>query len=339
MDIGAREEVAELVYDVHAKLQGPVLEVQHLGVHAPAGAHLAAPVRTCVTKFGVRRERSQDVSRHVDLGDDRHMTGCSERDQLAKILLRVKAAVRNAVEAPLTRVPGGRLPPPRAHLDQEGVTIDRQAPALVVGEVQMEDVALVEREELDELQQEGLRHEVPAHVQVRPAPDEAWAVFDDERIEHDGCGNRCATQPGGRRRASEHRVGKELAKRLEAIEDSCRSVPGDSHPSVADLEPVATGHARAGPPTEVGAHLQEHDCAPPHPIAALLGIDDVDVPAASLFERPTEPASLGAKRPRRHDLHPVGEAHCSPCSTPHRHRRRNDLRQRCAHSTGSEGLT
>jgi hypothetical protein len=57
-----------------------------------------------------------------------------------------------------------------------GVALDRQPPDLVVGEVEVQDVALVEGDKIDQLEDKCSGHEVPAHVQVHTAPCEPRGV-------------------------------------------------------------------------------------------------------------------------------------------------------------------
>ena len=73
-----------------------------------------------------------------------------------------------------------RLLAPRADLGEPRILLDLDAPALVIGEMPVEAVHLMEREEVDVLLHELLRHEVPGDIEVRAAPREARAIRDPD---------------------------------------------------------------------------------------------------------------------------------------------------------------
>jgi hypothetical protein len=126
------------------------------------------------------------------------------------------------VPLPVVRVLGGVairpadecLLPPRADLGEARVLLDLDPPPLVLGEVPVERVHFVEREEVDVLLHELLRHEVTRDVEVPPAPAEAWDVLDRDR------GHR----PGNARdpRAAKDLRREELPYRLDGVEQACR---------------------------------------------------------------------------------------------------------------------
>ena len=78
----------------------------------------------------------------------------------------------------------------------------------------MEDVELVQGEEIEVLEDELLRHEVPADVEMAPAPAETRPVLDLD----------CRDLPRftGDRRAAEDRRREQLPQRLRAVEDAGR---------------------------------------------------------------------------------------------------------------------
>src|SRR5260370_16904476 len=122
------------------------------------------------------------MARQHDLRDQRDEARLRVRHELGDILLRVEAAVRLAIEAPLGRGAVGRsderLAAPGAPFREAWVLPDGDPPALVVGQVPLQPVELMEREEVDELLHELLRHEVTRDVQVHAAPAEARVVLD-----------------------------------------------------------------------------------------------------------------------------------------------------------------
>ena len=97
------------------------------------------------------------------------------------MVLAVEAAVRGTVAVLLGRTAG--LAAPAGDLLQPRIALRLEPPALVLGEMQMEDVELVQRQQVDESVQVAQRNEVPAGVQVQPAPARSEA---DPRSETTG---------------------------------------------------------------------------------------------------------------------------------------------------------
>src|SRR5256885_13529715 len=93
------------------------------------------------------------MARHLDRRHDGDEPRLRVRHQLCDVVLRIEAAVRLAVEAPLggvtVRVPDDRLAPPRAYLGEPWILADLDTPPLVVGQVQVQPVELMERGEID----------------------------------------------------------------------------------------------------------------------------------------------------------------------------------------------
>src|SRR5207249_5362524 len=89
-----------------------------------------------VAQLGVRRDRGLGMARHLDLRHDGDEPRLRVRHQLCDVVLRIEAAVRLAVEAPLggvtVRVPDDRLAPPRAYLGEPWILADLDTPPLVV---------------------------------------------------------------------------------------------------------------------------------------------------------------------------------------------------------------
>src|SRR5439155_15190820 len=130
----------------------------------------------------IRGDGCHGVTRHLDLGNDRDEARLRVRDRLAYIVLRVVAAMPLAVERPLRAIARGtaddRLLAPRADGGQLRVLLDLDAPALVLGEVPVEGVHLVEREQIDVLLDEAERHEVASGVEVSAPPGKTRRVLD-----------------------------------------------------------------------------------------------------------------------------------------------------------------
>src|SRR5439155_13798283 len=94
------------------------------------------------------------------------------------------------------------------------VLLDLDAPALVLGEMPVEDVELVEREEIEVFENELLRHEVAADIEMAPAPTEARTVFDLD--------GRDSPRRSSDRRAAEDLGCQQLPQRLRAVADAGR---------------------------------------------------------------------------------------------------------------------
>ena len=128
---------------------------------------------------------------HFDLGHDDDVPVCGVSNDFAD-------------------VGGGEILPlagrgvERADFGELGVAGDFDAPAGIVGEVQLEHVHFVARHLVDELQHHGFSEEVAADVDQQAAPGEARRVGD----------------VGGGDRAPAVVVGDELAKRLRAVEQA-----------------------------------------------------------------------------------------------------------------------
>ena len=108
----------------------------------------------------------------------------------------------------------------------------------------MEDVELVEREKIEVLEDELLRHEVPADVEMAPAPAETRPVLDLEGRDLPRC--------TGDRRAAEDRRRQQLPQRLRAVKDAGRLERADRGFIGADGEAIALV-------TEVGERRVERE--------------------------------------------------------------------------------
>ena len=117
----------------------------------------------------VRRQRGVRVPGQVDLGHDGDVAGGRVRDELRVLALRVGAS-RAAPHL-------GAPPVPR----QLRPGANREPPALIVREVQVQPVQLVESHQVDEPLDVGDPEEVPRDVEHRAAPDEARPVLDRPR--------------------------------------------------------------------------------------------------------------------------------------------------------------
>ena len=182
----------------------------------------------------VRGERGVDVPRHVDLGHDRHVPLGGVADDVGVLRLGVVPAL---VAAHRRLAAVRREPRPLR---------DRDPPALVVGQVQVQAVELVERDQVDEPLDVAYRPEVPGDVEHRAAPGEARSVADPSRRD---------TRP-------------ELAQRLHAVEEAGRRVRVQPdgrarHRQLVPLRPETGRAVQRERNRPVSERLAEHPGDPP----------------------------------------------------------------------------
>src|SRR5262245_29155645 len=109
-------------------------------------------------------------------------------------------------------MPDDGLRPPRADLREPRILLDLAAPSLVLGEVPVERVDLLQRNEIDVLLHELLRHEVTTDIQVGATPCEPRMIDNA----HGRNRPRHAVDP----RRAENVGRQKLADGLEAIENA-----------------------------------------------------------------------------------------------------------------------
>ncbi len=209
-----RRDLAEDVVDEGVGLLPPDAE--------RAEAHLDARVRRggppVARELAVRRECGVHVSRHVDLGHDIDVALRRVGDETTVVALGVVAAVP-AADGGSPADPGQ----PRSRCDGE-------APTLVVGQVEMQAVELVEREEVDQALELADAEEVARDVEHHPSPGEPRPVVDGD----DGDLPRARSSP---RRLD--RIGQELPQRLDAADEPGRRARGERHECRRDRQPVS----------------------------------------------------------------------------------------------------
>ena len=114
---------------------------------------------------------------------------------------------------------------------QGRVTPAFDAPALVVGEVQVKPVQLVGGQHVDEAQQHGLGEEMPGHVKMRAAPGQGGRIVDLRA--------RQLPRRTRHRRGPVGLVGEKLPDGLRRVERAGLSPGGDPHVARADAKLVA----------------------------------------------------------------------------------------------------
>jgi hypothetical protein len=166
------------------------------------------------------------VPRHVDLGNDRDEALRRVGDEILVLLLRVETAWR-AADFGLPALPG-----------EVGPLLDLDPPALIVGEMQVQPVHLVQRDQIDVPLDVVRREEVARDVEHGAAPREARRVGDPQRGQlHLG---RCGKQ----QRLVLRRWRQQLSDGLGAVENADRRRGGQRDPLRVDGQIVAFGPER-----------------------------------------------------------------------------------------------
>mmetsp|Transcript_60632 Transcript_60632/g.179779 ORF Transcript_60632/g.179779 Transcript_60632/m.179779 type:complete len:341 (-) Transcript_60632:395-1417(-) len=181
VNIFAWEQAHDLRQNVPEEIKGPFVPgAERLLRDAPLLLRGVRSTPRTASQVRVRGQRRLGVPGHVDLGDDVNVPPRGVRHDFPHVVLRVVSAVTPpVVSARIVMVVAlHRLVPPGAHFGQSGVLFYFDPPPLILGEVPMERVHLVHRDQVDEIFHEFLRHEMPAAVQVHTAPPEAGTVLD-----------------------------------------------------------------------------------------------------------------------------------------------------------------
>ena len=230
MEVGTRRERADFAHHVVHECEGLLL----VGTErAEADLRPAVLCRRShpATQLRIRLERGVDVGRHVDLRHDHDVPVLRIAHEVRELVLRVVAAGTAAHLAEAT------------DLRQLGPRLDLDAPALVVGEVQVQHVDLVEREHVDVLLHFARGEKVARHVEHRAAPREA-------RMIRDGDGGNLP-RPGIYDLRFDLRR-QELAQRLDAVKHARGCGADDAHRVTRHRQVVTLGAERAA----VGRHAQ-----------------------------------------------------------------------------------
>ncbi len=165
VDVRARRQLDDLAHDVVEEFVGAV--VRDAERAEPDLDSLVGCRRDAIAvELWVGRERSVGVAGHIDLRNDRDVLRCGVLDDLAVVGLRVEAA------APAVHLGA------RPDLGERRPGVDLQAPALVVGEVQVQVVELQKGDVVDVALDRCDAEEVAGDVQHRSAVLEPWVVGD-----------------------------------------------------------------------------------------------------------------------------------------------------------------
>ncbi|CAM3661088.1 hypothetical protein STAL104432_27240 [Streptomyces albus] len=180
VDVGGGEDVEDFFEDVFVEAQDVVGGGQQVRADSPVGPHAERGGVDGVggAEFGVGGDGGLGVAGQLDLGDDGDVPFGGVGDDLAQVVLGVVAAVRAFVPQRRGTVPDAGAGPPGAGPGEARIAVDLDAPALVVGQVEVEDVELVGGEQVEDAQDTVLGQEVPGDVQHQAAPGVAGRVLD-----------------------------------------------------------------------------------------------------------------------------------------------------------------
>ena len=190
-------------------------------------------------------QQGAHVAGHVNLGDDGDVAAGGIGDEFADLLLRVKIrAVRRAVRIAAVAAAGGTRPD-AALLGNLGILLNLDAPALIVGDVPVQDIHLVGRHGVD-LRAEGLRtHKMAGVVEVGAAPGQAGSVADDDAgglpldVAHRAVGVNLRREELAQRLIAVERAGPVGRGDADIVLGDGEAVPLLGLPGVADKDDVA----------------------------------------------------------------------------------------------------
>ena len=235
VDVRAGEEVADLVEHILEELDRGVPGAEDVLVHPPRFSHLERPAGA--GQLRVRGERGQRMAGELDLRNDHHVPQRGVVDHLPDLRLRVEPAVPGRIELHVAVRPDHRAVSPRADLRQLRIFPDFDAPALVVGQVPVEDVHLVERQEIDVFLDELHGEEMPRDVEVHSPPGEPRGVH------HRNAGDDPVDLLFVLRGAAgaEHLGREQLEERQRAVRQPGGRIGADQDVVLVDHEPVSLG--------------------------------------------------------------------------------------------------
>ena len=214
--------MVEHILDEGVHLLVPCTE--NVGIDTPILARL---VRTaCAAQLGIRSQGCHHVAGHVDLGHNRDVSLGGIFHDVANLIVGVVAAVGRAV-LNLRVMSEHGLRALRAHLRQLRIAGHAEAPALIVGDVPVETVHVVKRDEVDIFFDKLHGEEVTGTVEHHATVAEA----------------RGSLHAGGRQL---HGLGalknrQRLAQGLDAIEDTGCGLACDGHAFLVNADLVGLG--------------------------------------------------------------------------------------------------
>ena len=231
--IVAGKQVHHFCQYIFQKAESMLFGAIDLVEHVEVVAHHIRLAQTA-GQFRIGCQCRRGMSGHFYFGDDGDEAVGSILHDFPDLVLRVVAACGFPVEAAgiiIVRMAYLCLRTVRADFRQAGIFLDLDAPALVVREVEVEDIHLVGSHQVDELQHFLLGQEVAPDVHHGPSVGEAGRVFDADSRDFQRFPERLPGIINLRR--------KQLQQRLHAIEPSgSRSVGRDVDALSVHYKPV-----------------------------------------------------------------------------------------------------
>mmetsp|Transcript_22314 Transcript_22314/g.47523 ORF Transcript_22314/g.47523 Transcript_22314/m.47523 type:complete len:229 (+) Transcript_22314:741-1427(+) len=173
------------------------------------GLKRGIPIRdVCVPKLRVGSNGCCGMARDVNLRQDLDVQRCSIGDNVLDLLGCVSL-----------RDTGGVL---GSHFHKEWILLDREPPALVIGEMPVEAVQLEGRHGVEKLLHLPSREEVTTHVEMDATPTEARLILDEK---------------GGQ--LGVRTLRGELHESLHTVKEAHRCLCDDLHHVFRHREPVA----------------------------------------------------------------------------------------------------
>lgn len=210
-------------------------------VDVPRLAHLVLLPGAAQPRVG--GQRGHGVSRKLDLGNDRDEAAGGVFDHIADLVLRVEPSVRRLVIAAGLVVLAARvLADQRAGAHRTdarkfGIFHDLDPPALVIGQMPVENIHLVQGEQVQHTLHLLHRKEMPRDIEHHPAVAHPRTVLDDHGRQFD------SLHPF----RPECRRGQQLAQGLHGIESPLGTSGKHLDPVGRDRQGVAVRGDRIGP--------------------------------------------------------------------------------------------
>ena len=228
VDVAAREHVHHLAQHVLEEAEGLVIDAVDVVVDPPVRGHGLRRIGAR-GEFRIGRERGRRMSRQLDLRHDGDAALRGVGHELARLDLRVVAAVaarRAGAGIDVGRGGGAGRHAPRADLGQARIFRDLEAPALVVRQVPVQHVELVQRHPVQVAPDELRRLQVARAVEHESAPWEARGVLD--------------VDGGQRERALPHRR-RQLPERDGAVQQAGCVARGDRGVAGVGVDAIRLG--------------------------------------------------------------------------------------------------
>ncbi len=217
-----REDGDDLFQDFLQRSDGVRQWIDQVATDAKVGRHFHR--RLQATKLRVGSDQGAGMAGQLDLRHDGDAAHGGVGDDLAQVVLGVVAAVGCAV----VRVcgAGGKaetgIGAVCTDFGQLGECFDLDAPALIVGQVQVQPIEVMHCQQVNEAQDRLLGSKVAHDIEHTAAPAKARGVFDGAA--------RCAPRHARQRRRPPVRRRQQLTQRKKAVDQAGSGRGDDLHP-------------------------------------------------------------------------------------------------------------